>query len=528
MSTTPQFHLADLFEITARTVPERVAVIGPNKSLTFADLDTRSDALAAGLWEQGLRRGDHIAIYLMNGCAYLESFIAALKIGAVPFNVNYLYKEKELRYIFQNADTAGIIHDHAYDDIVQNLRPHLPDLKTSICVGPPSHAGSASYDALLKTPPRKGFKRSEDDYILLYTGGTTGRPKGVMWPHKAFVFACAGGAGYFHKDGPINTPQDVAVRANESPPLKMFTLAPLMHGAAMWSAWSGLLPGLTLILDRSKTFNPEHIWSRIEKDGANIIQVVGDAMAIPLRDALRANPDRWNLSSVVNFGSGGAVFSDHIQEDIKTLLPNCAITNGVGASETGISGMAAFSEDGMLRLPANEHQKIIIGERFGDVGETGFVARSGHIPIGYYGDPEKSAEVFKNIQGRTWSVSGDSGRLDDDGMITVFGRGSTCINSGGEKIYPEEVEEALRAHPAILDAIVIGKKDERWGESVAAVLELRQGEDTPSGADIKAFLKEYLAAYKHPKTIIWAEKIQRSPAGKPDLKWATEVISDTN
>ena len=519
-----QFHLADLFEITAQTVPGRIAVMGPNKSLTFAELDKRSDALAAGLWEQGLRRGDHIAIYLMNGCAYLESFIAALKIGAVPFNVNYRYQEAELRYIFKNADTAGIIHDHEYGEIVKNLRPHLPSLKASICVGEPSGSVSISYDDLLKTTPRKGFERSEDDYILLYTGGTTGMPKGVMWPHKAFVFACAGGAGYFHKDGPIKVPSDIAIRAAESPTLKMFTLAPLMHGAAMWSAWSGLLPGLTIILDRSQKFNPEHIWSRIEKDGANIIQVVGDAMAIPLRDALRANPDRWNLSSVVSFGSGGAVFSGHVQADIKTLLPNCVIMNGVGASETGISGSAEFSEEGMLRLPANDDQQIIIDDRFGSIGELGFVGRSGHIPIGYYGGPEKSAEVFKTIQGRIWAVSGDSGRLDADSKITVFGRGSTCINSGGEKIYPEEVEQALRAHPSILDAIVVGKKDERWGQSVAAVLELRPGQTKPDMAEVKAFLKKALADYKLPKTIFWAPQIQRSPAGKPDIKWAAEMV----
>ena len=523
----PQFHLADLFEITAQTVPDSIAIIGPNKSLTFAELDERSDALAAGLWEQGLRRGDHIAIYLMNGCAYLESFIAAIKIGAVPYNVNYRYQVDELRYIFENADTAGIIYGQDYTDIVKELRPHLSSLKTTICVGEPLNARSISYDALLETEPRKGFERSEDDYVLLYTGGTTGLPKGVMWPHKAFVFACAGGAGYFHKDGPIKVPGDITVRAGESPPLKMFTLAPLMHGAAMWSAWSGLLPGLTLMLDRSKKFNPEHIWDRIEKDGANIIQVVGDAMAIPLRDALQANPGRWNLSSVVSFGSGGAVFSDHVQADIKTLLPNAMIMNGVGASETGISGSAEFSDEGMLRLSANEDQQVIIDDRFGKVGELGFVGRRGHIPIGYYGDPEKSAEVFKTIRGRVWAVSGDSGRLDADGKITVFGRGSTCINTGGEKVYPEDVEQALRAHPAILDCIVVGIKNERWGESVAAVLKLRDGKDTPSNANIKTFLKLKLADYKLPKTIIWAEQIQRSPAGKPDIKWATDVTAQS-
>ncbi len=523
-----EFHLADLFETAAGCVPDRIAILGSNKSLTYADLDARTDRLAAGFWDQGLRRGDHIALYMMNAPAYLESFIAAIKIGTVPYNVNYRYQSEELQYLFRNADTACIIHGSEYSDIVEQLRDKISTLKITVSVGGTGGSQSIAYDDLLDTAPRKDFQRSEEDYLLLYTGGTTGMPKGVMWPHKAFIFACAGGAGFFHKDGPIKVPEDIKSRASESPPLKMFTLAPLMHGAAIWSAWTALLSGLTVVLDESKRFDPEHIWNRAEKDGANIIQVVGDAMAIPLRDSLRANPDRWNLGSVVSFGSGGAVFSDHVKEDIKSLLPNAAIMDGVGASETGISGQAMRSEDGMLRLPANEDQQVIIDDRFGKIGEIGFIGRSGHIPIGYYNDPVKSSETFKTVKGRIWAVSGDSARLDEDGMITVFGRGSTCINSGGEKIYPEEVEEALRAHPAVFDTIVIGKSDERWGQSVAAILALRPERAKPDNSKLVSFLKSHIADYKVPKTFIWVDAIRRSPAGKPDIKWAKDKAENAS
>ncbi|WP_088310599.1 AMP-binding protein [Novosphingobium sp. B 225] len=521
-----QFHLADLFETVAATVPDRLAVIGDNERYTYAELNARADRLAAGLAAHGVGRGDSVGLYMYNSPAYLESFIAACKLGAVPYNVNYRYRAEELRYLFTNADSAAIIHGAEFSPIVRELRAAVPTLKVTVAVDDGSDedaAGSVPYADLLAHAPSGSWPRSEQDYLLCYTGGTTGMPKGVMWPHRAFFFACAGGAGYFNPHGPAQAPQDIESRARDGYPLKMFPLAPLMHMAAMWAVWGGLLNGLTILVDQGRAFDPERMLDTAAREGANLIQFVGDAMATPLRDCLRANPGRWNLASVVNLGSGGAVFSQHLKDDLKALVPSAGITDGMGTSETGVSGMAEKSADGMMRLPANANQQVVVDDRLGAVGETGFVARTGNTPIGYYGDPVKTAETFVTIDGTLWAVSGDAARLDDDGFMTVFGRGSTCINTGGEKVFPEEVEEALRTHPAVFDAVVAGQKDERWGERVIGVVSLRPGQSQPALDEVKTHLAPLLAGYKVPKALVWVDEVKRSPAGKQDYRWAKEL-----
>jgi acyl-CoA synthetase (AMP-forming)/AMP-acid ligase II len=523
-----QFHLADLFETTADTVGDRVAILSDKGPLTYTELNQRADRLAAGLAAQGIKRGDKVGLYLMNCPEYIEAFLAAMKLGAVPFNVNYRYRAEELCYLFNNSDCVVIFHGAEFSDIVRDISGDAATLKLYVAVDDGSAAdstGSLDYDDLMATTAAGPFERDESDLLLLYTGGTTGMPKGVMWPHKAFFYACLNGAGHFHPAGPITAPEEIEGRARDGYQMKMFTLAPLMHGAAIWSAWSALLGGLTLVLDPMRSFDSVAIWDRVEREGVNIVQIVGDAMAMPMKDALKANPDRWNLATVVNFGSGGAVFSQHLKDEIKSLLPNAMITDGMGSSETGISGMAEPSADGMMRLPYNDDQKLIADRRFAGVGETGLIARSGHIPIGYYGDAEKTAESFQMIEGRLWAITGDQGRLDEGQMITVFGRGSTCINSGGEKIFPEEVEEALRAHPAVVDAVVAGQADDRWGERVVAIVSQRVGLDEPDFQDVHNFLAERLAGYKLPKALIWLPEIKRSPAGKQDYGWAKEIAA---
>ena len=376
------FHLADMFELVAKAVPERIALQADGLELTYAELDERSDRIAAALAERGIGRGDTIGLYLMNCPEYLEGFIAATKIGAIPFNVNYRYGREELAYLFDNAEAKAIIFNGEYAAIMQDVADKVPTIELQFALG--DHAKDSEvepYETLLSAAPRKGFERSDSDILLQYTGGTTGMPKGVMWPHKAFFFACLGGGGHFHPSGPISAPAEIADRALEGYQLKMFTIAPLMHGAAIWAAWSGLLGGLTLVLDPMRSFDAEAIWDRVERFKVNIVQIVGDAMAGPLSQALENNPGRWQLDHVVNFGSGGAVFSSHLKEAIKSHLPNAAITDGMGTSEGGISGMATPSEDGMMRLPANEDQQIVVGERFGRVGETGLLGRQGLSPV---------------------------------------------------------------------------------------------------------------------------------------------------
>jgi 3-oxocholest-4-en-26-oate---CoA ligase len=523
-----QFHLADLFETVAKTVPDRLAIISDSARLTYAELDQRTSRLAAGLAAQGVGHGDKIGLYLYNGPAYLEGFIAACKLGATPYNVNYRYRPDELRYLFANADSTAILHGAEFSPIIREVRGDIPTLKVTVAVPDGSGgdiAGSLDYTELLSHAPGGPWTRYEDDIILSYTGGTTGMPKGVMWPHKAFLFACAGGAGYFNPAGPVQVPEDIADRAANGYPLKMFPLAPLMHMAAIWATWSAMLNGLTIVLDEGRAFDPERIFDTVEREGANLIQFVGDAMATPLRDALRANPGRWKLDHVMNLGSGGAVFSQHLKDDLKAMIPSASITDGMGSSETGVSGMAEKSNEGVMRLAANDLQQIIVDGRLGEVGETGFIARTGNTPVGYYNDPVKTAETFQMIDGTLWAVSGDAGRLDDDGMITMFGRGSTCINSGGEKIFPEEVEEVLRTHPAIFDAVVAGQKDDRWGERVIGIVSRRAETPEPSLDDVKAFLADKLAGYKIPKALIWVDEVTRSPAGKQDYRWAKELAA---
>lgn len=525
-----QFHLADLFETVAATVPDRKAIISDARTLSYAELNRRADALASAMAAHGVGRGDTVGLYMMNRAEYLEAFIAACKIGAAPFNVNYRYRVEELRYLFTNAKAAAIVHAVGYSDIMRTLRPNLPDLKLAIAVEDGSGAdiaGSFDYDALLETPFSGPWARDESDILLIYTGGTTGMPKGVMWPHRAFFFACAGAGGYFNPHGPAKEPQDIASRAADAWPMSLFPVAPLMHGAAIWAVWSALLNGLAIVLDESPAFDPVGIWDTVVRHKASMVQIVGDAMAIPLRDALRDHPGRWDLSGVVNFGSGGAVFSRQVKDDIKAFLPpHATITDGMGSTETGISGQAEVSSEGMMRLPGGEGQKVVVDGRFAVVGETGLIARSGNTPVGYFGDPKKSADVFQTIDGRLWAVSGDAARLDPDGMVTVFGRGSTCINSGGEKIFPEEVEEALRTHPAILDAVVAGRPDPRWGERVIGIVSQRDGAARPDDEAVRDYLRERLAGYKLPKALIWVEEVRRSAAGKQDYRWAKEVAKD--
>jgi len=525
-----QFHLADLFETVAATVPDRLAIESDTLCLTYAQLDDRSDRLATGLAAQGIAAGDTVGLYMSNRAEFLEAFIGVIKLGAVPFNVNYRYREEELCHLFANAGAAAIIHCAHYAPIVRAVRARLPEIRLAVAVDDGSGAdvaGSLDYADLLAAPPTKGWPRSQDDILLTYTGGTTGMPKGVMWPHHAFLFACAGGAGHFNPLGPLQTPDGIAERVRQAYRLKLYPLAPLMHAAALWTTWSALLNGLTVVLDESAAFDAEKVWDKVERCQVNIVQIVGDAMAVPLRDALRAHPGRWNLAALRHFGSGGAVFSQHVKQDLQELLPpGVVILDGMGSSETGVSGPAQASSAGMMRLPANDQQRVVIDGRFAEIGETGLIARSGHTPIGYYGDPEASAKVFQSIGGQIWAVSGDSARLEADGTIVVFGRGSTSINSGGEKIFPEEVEEALRAHPAILDAVVAGQPDPRWGERVVAIVSARAGATPPPLDDLRAFLAGRLAGYKIPKAAVWVDEVRRSPAGKQDYRWAKLIAQD--
>jgi len=394
----------------------------------------------------------------------------------------------------------------------------------------PSLISSHEYEAVItdQSTERKFAERSDDDLFILYTGGTTGMPKGVMWPHKSVFFAAMGGGGWFHPDGAITAPEQIASRVGDFPIIGM-PLAPLMHGACWWYACIQLLAGNVVV------FNPEHslegdtVWDIVEKEKVNSLSIVGDAMAVPLLDSLERNPDRWDLTSVFSVGSGGAVFSESKQEAFRQQFPNVMVLNSFGSSESGNMGMDGGDKKGkgLGNVTKSEFMSVISdveGEEHRHVapGETGIFARSGYIPVGYYNDPVKTAKTFVQVEGETWLLVGDEAQLEEDNSITVFGRGSNCINSGGEKIFPEEVEQALKSHPGIFDCLVVATPDERFGSKVTAVVAVR-GEASLTLESVQEEARKHIAGYKIPRELHVVEEVPRAPSGKPAYPKALEI-----
>ncbi len=527
------FNLADLFEAVADKVPSREALVCGSSRATFAELDAGANRMAHYLSSQGVKAGDHVGLYMYNCNEYLEAMLACFKIRAVPINVNYRYVKEELLYVFDNADMVACIHHREFIPHIAEVRAAANKLKVFVAVEDGSGEDLSVISAIDyaeaakdQSAERDFGERAEDDYFVLYTGGTTGMPKGVMWPHKNVFFAAMGGGGHFSPLGPCEKPEDISDRVGEHP-LVGIALAPLMHGASWWYACIQLLAGNKLVLNHNRSFDGEQVWQIIADEKVNAVQIVGDAMAIPLLDALDANPDRWDLSAVFNVGSGGAIFSDAKQEGFKKHFPNVFITNAFGSSESGQMGMDNGSRKnttGLGNVSRTDFMDVITDEpgephRHVEPGETGIFARAGYIPMGYYNDPEKTAKTFVEVDGKTWLLTGDAAKLEEDGSITVFGRGSNCINSGGEKIFPEEVEDALKAHEGIFDALVVGVPDERWGNRVSAVIQARNGVQLNLG-EVQEHCRKHIAGYKVPREVHIIAEIPRAPSGKPDYKTA--------
>jgi len=532
--TPTQWNLADLFEAVADAVADRTAVVVGDRRLTFREVDERATRLAHHLAAQGVKAGDHVGLYLYNGPEYVEGLFAAYKLRAVPINVNYRYVEAELRYLFDNADLVALVHGREFVPRIAAVRDELPKLVAFVAVEDGSNEdrstiGAVEYEAALAaaSPERDFPERSEEDLYILYTGGTTGMPKGVMWTQKDFFLSTVGPLLSLG-GAKLDEPADVVELAKTGIPTVSFPIPPLMHGAALWVAMMAMFGGSTLVLTSQRKMDAHAIWSTVEREKVMAITIVGDAMARPLIEALDEPGADYDLSGFYVIGSGGAMLSPAVKAKIAERLPNVIVSDSIGASETGYQGTFAGADDqGRPRFMMGDHTTVLDDDSMpvtpGD-GVVGRLARGGYVPIGYYKDPEKTASVFAEAGGKRWVLPGDMAMVEADGTITLLGRGSVSINTGGEKVFPEEVENALKSHADVFDVVVVGVPDERWGERVAAVVKARPG-TSPSVDDLAAHAREHLAGYKVPREVYLVDEVVRSPSGKADYRWAKEIAT---
>jgi fatty-acyl-CoA synthase len=512
-----EFNLADLFERVADTVPEHVALVCGTRRLTYAELDERATRLANALADRGVRAGDHVALYLYNSTEYLEGMLAAFKLRAVPINVNYRYVAAELRYLLADADATAVIAHDEFVPVLDEVRAELPQLRIVLVAGNEYEAALAAASPKREFPPR-----SPDDLYLLYTGGTTGMPKGVMWRHEDVFFGAMGGGTY--GGDPIAAPEEIAEHC-QRPRTRCLPACPFMHGTAHWMAFGILFTGGTVIISEEHRFDPVALWRLIASEAVNVMIIVGDAFARPLLDALDDPAlDGADASGLHVLVSGGAILSPSIKRALVERLPRLLVVDGYGASESGAQGQSVVVAGG--EIPDAPRFKVSADTQVLDddlqpvaPGVVGRIARRGRIPLGYYKDPAKSAATFPEIDGVRWAVPGDHAIVDTDGVITLLGRGSVSINTGGEKVYPEEVEAALKSHADVFDAIVVGVDDDRFGQRIVAVVQPRTGAE-PSLTALQTHARQQLAGYKVPRGVVFVDTIRRSPSGKPDYRWA--------
>ncbi|BEL40872.1 long-chain-fatty-acid--CoA ligase FadD19 [Mycobacteroides abscessus subsp. abscessus] len=527
-------NIADLIEHAIDTMPDRVAIISGDRKLTYAELEEQSNRLGHYLQSQGVGPGDKVGLYCRNGIEIVIALTAIVKIRAISVNVNYRYVEAELHYLFENSDMAALVHERRYSDKVANVLPSTPNVKTAIVVEDGADGSFDSYggvpfaDALAQGSPERDFEeRSPDDIFLIYTGGTTGFPKGVMWRHEDIYRSLFGGINYVTGEY-IEGEWDLAKQGAEAAPFIGFPIPPMIHGATQAATFMALFQGRTTVL--APEFNPEEVWELIEKHKINMLFFAGDAIGRPLIDALDTETGRArDLSSLWVLASSAALFSQTVKERYLELLPNRVITDAIGASETGTGGLSTVTKGQMH--PGGPTVKIsstttVLDEEGNPVqpgsGVRGLIAKSGHIPVGYFKDEKKTAETFKTFNGVRYAIPGDWATVEADGTVTMLGRGSVSINTGGEKVFPEEVESVLKGHPAVFDAVVVGVPDEKWGQHVGAVIAVREGVEL-TFEDLDAHARKEIAGYKVPRSIWIVDSVKRNPAGKADYRWAKEV-----
>jgi acyl-CoA synthetase (AMP-forming)/AMP-acid ligase II len=542
------FNFADCFELVADTVPGRTAVVSGERRLTYAAFDERATRFAHVLASAGVVIGEHVGLYLHNQAEHLEVMLGCYKRRAVPINVNYRYGTEELAYLFADSEIVALVYGVEYREIVDALRPRLPNVRVFIEVGGDDAVnGALAYEvALAAAPTTRAFApRSADDHYVLYTGGTTGMPKGVVWRQEDMFFATLGGGN--PGGTPIEHPEEIAqtVLVNRSQRLTPFlrpgdpeperfvvlALGPLMHASGQWSALGTLLAGGTVVIYTERSIDMARVLRLVERERVVMLTLVGDASARPLLDEIEANPTRDDTSSLQLLGSGGAILSSDVKQRLLAALPSVlAITEAIGSSESPVQAVAVARRDGeasqTLRFDARETTMVVDDDLrpiAAGSGQVGRLATRGRVPLGYYRDAEKSARTFVEIEGARWALPGDMATVDADGSIQLLGRGSMCINTGGEKVYPEEVEAIVKTVPGIGDAIVVGAPDERFGQRVVVIAAATDTGAPPTLDAIREHCRANLAGYKLPRALVLVEHVERSAAGKPDYRWAAEV-----
>jgi len=520
------YQLADLFECLCDTDPEAPALVAGDRAVDRAALDARANRLAHHLAGRGIGPGDHVGLLAHNRLEWVEALLACWKLRAAAVNVNYRYVADELGYIWSDADMKALVYERGFAKSVTALAGDFPAIGTYVVLedGSDTSGPGARYeDALAGSSPARGFgARSGADLYLVYTGGTTGMPKGVLWRHEDLYLNVIAPLA-----GDLSRPEDVANLSGNPLGMRTLTLSPLMHGGGQWPLCITVLNGGVALFPVSRTFDPQEVLGMLERHRVTTISIIGDAMGRPLAEAMLAEPDRYDTSSLMAISTGGALLTDPVRRLLREAFGRVFVTGGIGSSEIGSAAREtrAFDADTGPRFALDPDVAVLDDDlcRIEPGSERiGRLARTGRIPLGYYGDAQKTRETFPtDADGHRWVLPGDWAKVEADGTITLLGRGSACINSGGEKIFADEVESVIARHLAVRHCAVVGVPDPTWMERVVVIVEPIDNGHPPTLAELQQHCRAHLAGYKIPRGLV-VDRLRRTPTGKLDTVWARE------